>query len=379
MRFILIAALFALTACQTLNGSSSPQTTSASGSRATGLIQLVSCLRASDPDQKISKCSGLIESAGQIEPDPESRDRLLSTAHVLRASGYLDKRDDTAARRDLDRAEKLNPENAGVYLARSIIWQRENNLANMMRDLDRAVALDPDSAVVYAARANARIATIFPDARRSGPLETAAERDAVAEARADIAKSRALDPEYGAPWRLYGDIHFELAEYDSAIGNYGEAIKRNASDAEAFEHRGSAYFRISDTGSAIRDFETAIRLTPANPNSYVKLGWLLAASPEARFRDGNRAIEMALEAERLAAPQRPVFLIMLLPVAYAEAGRFEEAVRAQERVVDEIKSSAITSDEDTGNLLGLYISAEGLLEEFRKGRPFRLTLTSPEV
>jgi tetratricopeptide (TPR) repeat protein len=248
-----------------------------------------------------------------------------------------------------------------------------------MRDLDRAVALDPDSAVVYPARANARIATIFPDARRSGPLETEAERAAVADARADITKFRTLDPKYGAPWRLYGDIYFELAEYDSAIGNYSEAIKRNASDAEAFEHRGSAYFRISDTGSAIRDFETAIRLAPANPNSYVKLGWLLAAAPEARFRDGNRAIEMAQEAERLADPQRPAFLILLLPVAYAEAGRFDEAVRAQERVVEEIKSSAITSDEDTESLLGLYISAEGLLEEFRNGRPFRLPDNSPEI
>jgi tetratricopeptide (TPR) repeat protein len=379
LRFFLIAALFALTACQTLNGASSPQTTSASGSRAGGLIQLVSCLRASDPDQKISQCSGLIKSAGQIEPDPAARDRLLSSAHVLRASGYLDKRDFESARRDLDRAEKFNPENAGVYLARSIIWQRENNHTNMMRDLDRAVALDPDLAVVYPARANARIATIFPDARRSGPLETEAERAAVADARADITKFRTLDPKYGAPWRLYGDIYFELAEYDSAIGNYSEAIKRNASDAEAFEHRGSAYFRISDTGSAIRDFETAIRLAPANPNSYVKLGWLLAAAPEARFRDGNRAIEMAQEAERLADPQRPAFLILLLPVAYAEAGRFDEAVRAQERVVEEIKSSAITSDEDTESLLGLYISAEGLLEEFRNGRPFRLPDNSPEI
>jgi len=379
MRFFLIAALFALTACQTLDGASSPQATSASGSRAAGLIQLVRCLRAENPDVKITECSGLIDSVRQIEPDPAERNQLLSTAHVLRASGYLDKRDDAAARRDLDRAETLNPKNAGVFLARAVIWQRQGDHTNMMRDLDQAVALDPDSAVVYAARANGKIAGLFPSERLSGPLETQAERDTIADARADIAKSQALDPAYGAPWRLYGDIHFELAEYDSAIGNYSEAIKRNASDAEAFEHRGSAFFRINDTAGAIGDFETSIRLRPKDPNAYVKLGWLLASSSQARFRDGNRAIELALEAERLADPERPVIVIMLLPVAYAEAGRFDDAIRAQERVIDEIKSSARTSDEGTDRLLGLYISAEDLLNQFRNRQPFRLPDNSPEI
>jgi tetratricopeptide (TPR) repeat protein len=380
MRIFLIAAILALTGCQTLNPAPPPGTASASSGRIASLVQLVGCLKAEDPDLKISRCTGLINSASEIEAEPEKRNQLLSTAHVLRGSAYLDKRDDRAAERDIERAIAFNPENAGAYLARSVIWQRKDDFVEMLRDLDKAVAFDPDSAIVYAARAHARIALAFPDSRRSGPLETNLERDAIADARADIVKSRTLDPEYSAPWRLLADIHFELAEYDSAIGNYGEAIKRNSSDAKAFQHRGSAFFRIDDTAGAIQDFQTAIRLDPRDPGSYVKLGWIRAAAAEPRFRDGARAVELALEANRIAGDQQHVTYLMLLPVAYAEAGWFEEAIGEQERIIEIIKGTALSSDDDdTRHLLGLYVGAEELLQLFRNRQPFRLTRSDTSI
>lgn len=373
MRIFLIAAILALTGCQTLNTAPPPGSASASSGRIASLVQLVGCVKAEDPDLKISRCTGLINSASDIEADPEKRNELLSTAHVLRGSAYIDKRDDRAAERDIEQAIAFNPENAGAYLARSVIWQRKNDYVEMLRDLDKAVAFDPDSAVVYAARAHARIALTFPDSQRSGPLETDMERDSIADARADIMKSRTLDAGYSAPWRLLGDIHFELAEYDTAIGNYGEAIKLNDADAKAFEHRGSAYFRIDDTAGAIQDFETAIRLDPRDPGSYVKLGWIRAAAAEPRFRNGARAIELALEANRIAGDELPITYLMLLPVAYAEAGRFKEAIAEQERIIEVIKDTALSSDDDTQRLLGLYVGAEELLQMFRNRQPFRLT------
>jgi tetratricopeptide (TPR) repeat protein len=54
------------------------------------------------------------------------------------------------------------------------------------------------------------------------------------------------------------------------------------------------------------------------------LAWLLATSPDASIRDGNRAIEFAKQAVQLSRGKNPNYL-RTLAAAFAESGRFAEA------------------------------------------------------
>jgi hypothetical protein len=74
-----------------------------------------------------------------------------------------------------------------------------------------------------------------------------------------------------------------------------------------------------------------------DPEMAAVLALVLAACPDDAVRDPARALELARGA--YAAVPAPVSGL-ILAVAYAAAGRFEEAVRAQERLVAALEGTA---------------------------------------
>ncbi len=75
-----------------------------------------------------------------------------------------------------------------------------------------------------------------------------------------------------------------------------------------------------------------------------ELAWELAVSPHADLRNGAWAVEVA-EAATAERPA-PVYLDTLA-AAYAEAGRFEDAVRAQQRAVAALPSTVSAATRDS--------------------------------
>ena len=63
------------------------------------------------------------------------------------------------------------------------------------------------------------------------------------------------------------------------------------------------------------------------------LAWLLATHPDAQVRDGAAAVAVAEETQRASAAERAgkedAGLLDTLAAAYAEAGRYAEAVAAE--------------------------------------------------
>jgi len=73
-----------------------------------------------------------------------------------------------------------------------------------------------------------------------------------------------------------------------------------------------------------------------NPNDVVLLNdaaWLLATSPNANVRNGDTAVKLAGKAAELTGGQEPTIL-STLAAAYAEAGRFSDAVKTASAAAD---------------------------------------------
>jgi tetratricopeptide (TPR) repeat protein len=130
----------------------------------------------------------------------------------------------------------------------------------------------------------------------------------------------------------YADAHGNLANVLAAQGRLEEAIPEYRRTLELVPDSAQAHFRFGQALQGQRNFEAAIQeyqkaldLAPQHLSAHLGLAWLLATCPEASLRNGQKAVELAQQAERLGGGESPQILDTLA-AAYAEAGQFGEAV-----------------------------------------------------
>ena len=93
---------------------------------------------------------------------------------------------------------------------------------------------------------------------------------------------------------------------------------------------GEVYREDGDTRRAVEQFRAALKISPKLHAAANNLAWILATHPDSQIRNGTEAVRVA---ERMCGAQTPPPPVMLgtLSAAYAEAGRFDEAVQAIDR------------------------------------------------
>ena len=184
-------------------------------------------------------------------------------------------------------------------------------------------------------------------------------------ARRVIACSHAIEAgrltriDLAAAYYARGRARFDLNRPAEAIADFGHSIRLDPEHANAFHDRGKVRETLGDFYDALRDFDRALALEPDFTAALNSKAWLLATVPDAALRDGAQAVRLAQRALRLVAyPEQ----YDMLAASYAEAGRFEEAVRAQETAIARLHA--------TGRVL-LLPQYRSRLDLYRAGRAFR--------
>ena len=113
--------------------------------------------------------------------------------------------------------------------------------------------------------------------------------------------------------------------------------------------------------SAVQGYRAALALQPQSPELLNNLAWLLATCPVANVRDGTEAVRLGERACELTRFKRPL-MVGTLAAAYAEAGRFAEAVATARQ------AGALAAESGDG---ALAAKNQALLELYRAGRPYR--------
>ena len=111
---------------------------------------------------------------------------------------------------------------------------------------------------------------------------------------------------------------------EEATVEYRKALEMKPEHIDARYNLGLALQRQSKAPEALAQWREAIRLQPDHVPSLNQLAWLSATGGEASVRNGAQAVEYAERAARLSG--RDPNILDTLAAAYAEAGRFSEAV-----------------------------------------------------
>jgi tetratricopeptide (TPR) repeat protein len=114
---------------------------------------------------------------------------------------------------------------------------------------------------------------------------------------------------------------------------------------------------------AIDQYRKALASVPDLVPALNNLAWILASDPDATNRNGTEAVQLAERACALTDYQMPV-LVGTLAAAYAEAGRFSEAVATAQRARDLAETAGQGEvAEKNRQLLELYRSGRAYHEE----------------
>jgi tetratricopeptide (TPR) repeat protein len=154
----------------------------------------------------------------------------------------------------------------------------------------------------------------------------------VDEAIAHYEAALRVSPQHSMARTWLGNALLAKGRTNEALAQLAEAIRVSPEYAEGHYYLGRALASQRETAKALFHLNEAVRLNP-QPAMLNSLAWLLATDPDSRFRNGNKAVELARQACELSSFQNPGF-VATLAAAHAEAGQLDEAVRFGRQACD---------------------------------------------
>ncbi len=159
----------------------------------------------------------------------------------------------------------------------------------------------------------------------------------------------------------FGSVLLEHGLAGDALPHLEKAVQIRPGAADYHYKLGNACRQTGRAAEAISQYEKALQILPRYVEAASSLAWMLASNPDPSFRNGARAVQLALLADRLSGGQDPG-IIGVLAAAYAEAGDFSKAAAAAQRALQ------LAGAESQSPLAGTLRSQLAL---YRAGAPFR--------
>ena len=347
-------------------------------------------LAEQDFDEALLLISEIIRNDARLEPEfhQERAWAWYAKGHVANAIKYL----------DLAYANETDLPRSTILRMRGLAWWQLGDLDKAETDFDSALEIDPlrpashcERGRLHVARGDHRRAIIeFNEAIRLDPKQpfiyttralahlTLHEFE---KAISDCSEAIKIFPLYAPAYRHRGCARLSLGQIDLALDDFNQAVQFTPSYArpvvrgrELSPIRGSCdrvyYYdflpQLDRAGTwrmkgewekAIDDLKETLRMDPASSQAQNDLAWVQATCPDAKYRDGKSAIELARKACEATKWKKDDYIVTLA-AAHAEVGEYDEAVKRM------TQASEIDPKRDAA-------TREQLLKLFKQSMPYR--------
>ena len=152
----------------------------------------------------------------------------------------------------------------------------------------------------------------------------------------------------------------QKGQVDEAIEQLSAELRANPNDSATHGYLAGVLSSQGRTQEAVAHYRAALKTLPDSPEVLNNLAWILAANADPQARNGPEAVALAERACRLTDSKQAV-MVGTLAAAYAEAGRFTEAVTTAEE-------AALLAEQ--AKQLDLTARNRKLIELYRAGKPY---------
>jgi tetratricopeptide (TPR) repeat protein len=242
---------------------------------------------------------------------PEASTHLALGNVLLRLQRFEEARDQylKALERDPASADAVN--NLGT------LFMQRGQRDDALRCYQKALQLDPGSSLVH---------------NNLGLLLL--ERNRLADAAEEFHQAIRLRPDYAAAFNNLGDIQFFRGQWRDAIDDYRQAVQHAPREARYHFSLASALRRLEQRQEAAREYRKGMTLDPQWPARAARQAWRLATDPDPHQRQPSKALFLAQQACEALEPRPHPRYLDVLAAAYADAGRFDKAVRTARQALE---------------------------------------------
>ena len=253
-----------------------------------------------------------------LATDPEDAVANRNLAGALLASGHHEEaaaQSRKAREVELHKEVEDHPGNPAAYNELGVLLLDGGQAADALAEFRKAIDLDPGSAAAHTNLGAALAAT--------GESE---------RAREELARAIQLQSRYAPAHYQLGVVLAGDGKMVEAVGQWREAVKCDPAYPQAQEALAGALYSQGETAEALAHWRSAIDLAPTDAAALRQAAWILATSSQASLRNGQEALALAVRAAEVSGT-RDAAVLDTLAAAYAESGRFAEAVLTAQRAL----------------------------------------------
>ena len=154
------------------------------------------------------------------------------------------------------------------------------------------------------------------------------------EAATAYSDAIAMDANYAAGHLRLAALRYRQGSLSEAIQRFTHALRIEPRNAGARCDLARALVESAQPQSALTEYQSALSIEPRHPTCLINFTWLLAAHEDPAIRGAHPAIEIgerAVDASR--GTDTEAFALDAMAAAYANAGRFRDAVKTAETAI----------------------------------------------
>ena len=146
-----------------------------------------------------------------------------------------------------------------------------------------------------------------------------------------------------------------------ALVHYRKLLDLQPDNMEVHNIVGTVLVQQGQVEEGVEEWQKVLSVEPDNGNAMSNLAWVFATSPDESIRNGAKAVQLTEQAVRVSGG-RIAILFRTLGAAYAENGRFVDAIQAAQRGLELANSQ--------GNS-GLATELQGNIALYQAKQPLR--------
>lgn len=198
-----------------------------------------------------------------------------------------------------------------------------------------------------------------------------AKRGALEEAAREHEFAIQINPANAISYHNLGRVRIRQGRPEEALKLFQTANALAPANPIVLASIGDALAMLGQPEKAVDAYRTAMRSSGESLSIAVRFAWLLSTHPNDDVRDGNIAVglmEYARDAARAQVPR----VLDALAAAYAEVGRFDDAVKTQQRAIAILDPDRLKDQQ-------VKPAYEKRLKQYQAGQPHRESPVTAEI